>query len=67
MGNPIPAPNPNPMGVEMRKKYPQLLNGNGDEKALPGGEQTRWHPYSMGISEDLDGRIGRKRKIEKNS
>ena len=42
MGNPIPALNPTGMG--MGKKYPRLLNGDGDEKALPDGEQTRCHP-----------------------
>ena len=42
MGNPIPAPNP--MGMGMGKNTPRLLNGDGDEKALPGGEQTRCHP-----------------------
>jgi hypothetical protein len=44
MGNPVPAPNP--VGMGMGKKSPQLLNGDGDEMALPGGEQTRCHPYS---------------------
>jgi hypothetical protein len=43
MGNPIPAPNP--MGMGMGKKSPRLLNGDGDEMALPGGEQTRCHPF----------------------
>lgn len=37
MGNPIPAPNP--MGMRMGKKSPQLLNGDGDEKALPAGSR----------------------------
>jgi hypothetical protein len=33
--NPILALNP--MGMRMGKKSLQLLNGDGDEKALPGG------------------------------
>jgi hypothetical protein len=41
MGNPVPAPHLMGMG----KKSPWLLNGDGDEMALPGGEQTRCHPY----------------------
>jgi hypothetical protein len=43
MGNPVPVPNP--VGMGMGKKSPRLLNGDGDEMALPGGEQTRCHPY----------------------
>jgi hypothetical protein len=42
-GNPIPAPNPMRTGMGRKSSY--LLNGNGDEKALSGGEQTRCHPY----------------------
>jgi hypothetical protein len=42
MGNPIPAPNS--MGMGIGKKYLRLLIGDGDEMALPGGEQTRCHP-----------------------
>jgi hypothetical protein len=34
-------PTQNSMGMGMGKKSPQLLNGEGDEKALPGGEHTR--------------------------
>jgi hypothetical protein len=39
MENPIPAPNL--IEMEMGKKSPRLLNGNGDEMALSGEEQTR--------------------------
>jgi hypothetical protein len=48
MGNQIPVPNPLEMGME--KKSLWLLNGDGDEKAFPGGEQTRYHPYAFHIS-----------------
>jgi hypothetical protein len=41
IGNPIPAPNS--IGTGMGEKSPQLLNGDGDEKTFPGGEQTRCH------------------------
>jgi hypothetical protein len=46
MENPIPTPNSMEMG--MGKKSPRLLNEDGDEMALPGGEQTRCHPYPRG-------------------
>jgi hypothetical protein len=33
----------------MGKKCPRLLNGDGDEKALPSGEQTCCYPWAQQI------------------